>query len=199
MHRLSSSFVLGYHGCDREVGERLVAGAPFVVSENEYDWLGSGVYFWEANPRRGLEFAIQLQKWRKGKDNQIKDPFVVGAAIDLGFCLDLTTSTGIRAVASTHPDFLDYCAKAGVAVPVNEGGPDFVFRKLDCAVINHLHKIRDAAGLPPFETVKGVFIEGGRIYAESGLFEKTHIQICVRDPDCIKGVFRVPEDHLRAI
>jgi hypothetical protein len=179
------------------VGERLISGAPFVVSENDYDWLGSGIYFWEANPRRGLEFAIQLQKWRRGRGNQIKDPFVVGAAIDLGFCLDLTTSTGIQAVASTHPDFLDYCAKAGVPVPVNEGGSDFLFRKLDCAVINHLHKIRDAAGLLPFETVKGVFIEGRRIYPESGLFEETHIQLCVRDPDCIKGVFRVPNEHLR--
>jgi hypothetical protein len=196
LHHLSSAFVLGYHGCDRDVGERLIAGSPFVASENEYDWLGSGVYFWEANPRRGLEFAIQLQRWRMGKANQIKEPFVVGAAIDPGFCLDLTTSTGIQAVASTHPDFLEYCAKANVRVPANEGGPDFVFRRLDCAVINHLHKIRETARLPPFETVRGVFIEGRRIYPESGFFEKTHVQLCVRDLSCIKGVFRVPEDHL---
>jgi hypothetical protein len=196
LHRLSSSFVLGYHGCDREVGERLIAGAPFVVSENEYDWLGSGIYFWEANPRRGLEFAVQLQKWREGKASQIKVPFVIGAPIDLGFCLDLTTSTGIQALTAMHGDFVEYCAKAAIPMPANEGGPDLVFRKRDCAVINHLHNIRDAAKLLPFDTVKGVFIEGRRIYPESGFFEKTHIQICVRNPACIKGVFRVPADQL---
>jgi len=27
LHKLSSSFVLGYHGCDRAVAERLIAGA----------------------------------------------------------------------------------------------------------------------------------------------------------------------------
>jgi hypothetical protein len=51
LHKLSSSFVLGYHGCDRAVAEKLIAGAPFITSENDYDWLGSGIYFWEANPR----------------------------------------------------------------------------------------------------------------------------------------------------
>jgi hypothetical protein len=45
MHRLASTFVLGYHGCDRVVGERLLRGTPFRPSDNEYDWLGPGIYF----------------------------------------------------------------------------------------------------------------------------------------------------------
>ena len=57
MHRLTSAFVLGYHGCDHSVGERLLAGTAFKLSDNDYDWLGPGIYFWEANPLRGLEFA----------------------------------------------------------------------------------------------------------------------------------------------
>ena len=172
MHRLSSSSVLGYHGCDRQVGESLIDGAQFIASENDYDWLGSGIYFWEANPRRGLEFATQLQKWRKGKANEIKEPFVVGAVVEPSLCLDLTTSMGIQAVAAMHADFLDYCKQAGIDPPKNTGGQDFLFRKLDCAVINHLLNIRVAAGLPSFDVVKGVFIEGSRIYPESGFFEK---------------------------
>jgi len=196
LHRLSSTFVLGYHGCDRDVGESLIAGTPFIASENDYDWLGPGVYFWEANPRRGLEFARELQRWRKGKANEIKEPYVVGAVIEMGFCLDLTTSTGIQAVAATHQDFLDFCGEVNADIPVNTGGRDLVFRKLDCAVIGHLHKIRQADGLQAFDTVKGVFIEGDRIYPESGFFEKTHIQLCVRNLACIKGVFRVPADQL---
>jgi hypothetical protein len=74
-----------------------------------------------------------------------------------------------------------------------------LLRELDCAVINHLHQIRafDQPPLQPFDSVKGVFLsEGGQIYQGSGFFNKTHIQICIRNPSCIKGVFRVPEDHL---
>jgi hypothetical protein len=143
LHRLSSCFVLGYHGCDRAVADKLLNGTPFNASDNGWDWLGTGVYFWEANPKRGLEFAQLLARWRRGKANEITHPYVVGAVIDLGFCLDLLSSTGIEAVASVHQDFLAYCKKANIAPPENEGGRDSLFRKLDCAVINHLHKVRD--------------------------------------------------------
>ena len=196
MHKLSSSFVLGYHGCDREVAEELLAGAPFNASDNEWDWLGSGAYFWESNPLRGLEFAHELQKRTRGKTD-VRSPYVIGAVIDLGFCLDLISSTGIGAVESAYSDFVDYCNKAGVLVPENTGGSDALFRRLDCAVINHLHKVREAVMLPAFDSVRGVFMEADPIYAKSGFNRKTHIQICVRNLGCIKGVFRVPDDQLK--
>ena len=81
MHRLSSCFVLGYHGCDTDVGEQLLAGEAFQPSDNDYDWLGPGIYVWEANPRRGLEFATEAMR-RRGSG--ISQPFVIGAVIDLG-------------------------------------------------------------------------------------------------------------------
>jgi hypothetical protein len=42
------------------------------------------------------------------------------------------------------------------------------------------------------DAVKGGFIEGGQIYPQASFYEKTHIQVCVCNPECIKGVFRVP-------
>ena len=45
-------------------------------------------------------------------------------------------------------------------------------------------------------SVKGVFVEGDPIYETAGFYEKTHIQICVRNADCIKGVFRVTDKFL---
>ena len=98
MHRLTTTFVLGYHGCDEAVARRLVAGEGFVLSKNDYDWLGSGIYFWESNPRRGIEFARTLRK-RQGARSPIKTPAVVGAIIDLRRCLDLSTSAGTYEVA----------------------------------------------------------------------------------------------------
>ena len=191
MHRLASSFVLGFHGCDRPVAEALLTGTRFTTSENDWDWLGSGVYFWEANPLRGIEFAREWQC--KGK---IADPYVVGAVIELGFCFDLISSNGIAAVKSAYEDFRAYAEQAGVPLPKNRGGEDKLRRELDCAVINHLHNVRHAAALPRFDSVRGIFIEGARIYPNSGFFEKTHIQICVRNLACIKGVFRVSDEYL---
>lgn len=62
-------------------------------------------------------------------------------------------------------------------------------RDLDCAVIEDLHLLRDNSTLPSFDSVRGLFTEGGEIYPTSGFKEKTHIQICVRNPNCIKGFF----------
>jgi hypothetical protein len=197
LHKLASSFVLGYHGCDRAVAERLLAGASFKASTNDWDWLGHGTYFWETNPARGLEFANQLKLWRHDQDlAPINDPYVVGAVIELGYCLDLMTSTGVQTVASAHRDFAAYCKRGNIQPPINSGGRDSLFRRLDCAVINHLHSVRESAVLQPFDSVRGVFIEGEPLYPGSGFYQKTHIQICVRNTSLIKGVFRVPDNQL---
>jgi hypothetical protein len=195
LHNLSTAFVLGYHGCDKIVAQALLNGeVQFTPSQNEWDWLGSGIYFWEANPLRGLEFAEE-QRVR----NKLNEPFVIGAVLDLGYCLDLTSSTGLAAVKAAHDNFVDVAGKAGKSIPKNRGGSDLLLRQLDSAVINHLHQIRASAEQPlqSFDSVKGVFLmEGGQLYEGSGFYNKTHIQICIRNPSCIKGVFRVPDEHL---
>jgi len=198
VHELSSSFVLAYHGCDRSTAEDLINYKPFRASANEYDWLGSGVYFGESNPARGLEWARFLQKYRKGKKNSIRSPYVVGAVIDLGYCLDLISSTGIEFVKHAYADFKHYVELSGREMPQNKGGPDLLLRRLDCAVINHIHDVNDRDKQRPFETVRGVFLEGRPIYETSGFFERTHIQICVKNLRNIKAVFRVPPRHLKA-
>src|SRR3954452_1098491 len=63
------SFVLGFHGCDKEVGERILCGEePHLKhSEQKYDWLGHGIYFWEGNPSRAMDWATQRKKEGKSK------------------------------------------------------------------------------------------------------------------------------------
>jgi hypothetical protein len=85
---------------------------------------------------------------------------------------------------------------AGSRLPENSGGSDLLLRKLDCAVIQMLHDIRRSKRQDPIDTVSGIFIEGDPIYEDSGFHEKTHIQICVRNPNVIKGVFRIRDDDL---
>lgn len=192
LHRLHSAFVLGYHGCDEEIAEKLLSGTAFRLSENRYDWLGHGIYFWEANPKRGLDYATQLAK--RGSKPRIKTPTVIGAVIDLGLCLDLTTLTGIEQVKRAHDALSALSERDGTQLPRNH--PDLLRRYLDCLVIQTVHTIRQDDKQPPLDSVKGIFTEGKPLYKGSGFYEKTHIQICVRNPECIKGVFRVPEQFL---
>uniref|UniRef100_E6PHV0 Uncharacterized protein n=1 Tax=mine drainage metagenome TaxID=410659 RepID=E6PHV0_9ZZZZ len=86
---------------------------------------------------------------------------------------------------------------SGKTLPTNEAKG--ARPELDCAVINWLHHIHEKVpGAEPFQSVKGVFIEGDPIYVKANFMEKTHIQIAVRDHKCIKGVFRVSDDLLAA-
>ncbi len=198
MHELSSSFVLAYHGCDRAVAEGLLKDTPFQPSENDYDWLGSGVYFWETNPERALHWARHLQKIRKDSTSPLADPYVVGAVIDLGYCLDLASTAGIAFVKAAYENFCANAKKNNLQIPKNQGGDDLLARRLDCTVINYIHTLNDLGEKPPFDTVRGVFFEGNRIYETSGFYEQTHIQICVRNLKNIKGIFRVPVGRLEA-
>lgn len=191
MHRLSASFVLGYHGCDKSVGERLLRNQEFRLSQNDYDWLGEGVYFWEANPLRGLKFA---QEVASREPQRMKRPFVVGAILDLGHCLDLTTSAGLQMVREAYQSLSDLYKTANRPMPVNH--PQQFRHPLDCQVINHLHKIRADNAQPPIDSVKAIFQEPPQLYPESVFMEKNHIQIAIRNLECIKGVFRVPKKHL---
>jgi hypothetical protein len=188
VHRLSTTFVLGYHGCDRAFGERMLSGnAKFLKSENDYDWLGPGVYFWEANPKRALEFAQE----RKSRKQGVKVPFVVGAVVDLGLCLDLTTKDSIDDLRSAYASLEDTFRIRNVDLPQN--GPKPWMKFLDCAVVRRLHEIIEDTGSPLIDSVRGIFQEGNPIYPGSAFVEKTHIQIAIMNLDCIKAVFRVTD------
>ena len=59
-------------------------------------------------------------------------------------------------------------------------------------IANQYKKDKIARGfsdLKIFDSTRGVFTEGGPIYNGAEIFEKTHIQICIRNSNCIKGFF----------
>lgn len=141
-----------------------------------------------------MEWASLLQRRKRLAEQP--EPFVVGAAIDLGFCLDMLSSNGLAGVKAAYEDFVFHLKMSNRPLPENSGGEDLLSRRLDCAIFGHLHDIRSQGGHPAFDTIRGVFIEGAPIYPDSGFREKTHIQICVCNPDAIKGIFRVPQKDL---
>lgn len=62
-------------------------------------------------------------------------------------------------------------------------------RELDCAVIERIHQYNRENNERPYDSVRGVFIEGSPVYENSGIMEKTHTQLCIINPNCIKGYF----------
>ncbi len=58
-------------------------------------------------------------------------------------------------------------------------------------MIETIHEVKREADLPSFDTVRGMFTEGEPLYEGAGFHARNHIQICVRNPRCIKGYFRV--------
>jgi hypothetical protein len=103
--------------------------------------------------------------------------------------LNLLDARYIEMVRVAYEDLVG-SAEDKMALPRNTGGSDLLKRNLDCAVLRTLHQAREKAGATPFQTVRAAFIEGERLYENAGFSAKSHIQICVRDSQCIKGYFR---------
>ncbi|GAB4059287.1 hypothetical protein [Uliginosibacterium sediminicola] len=188
-YEILPGLLLGFHGTDAKIAERVLAGHEHLTpSKNDYDWLGHGIYLWEYSPQRAEDFARQSAKEPKITKGKIETPAVVGVIIDPGLCLNMLEASALEqaalayeALASNHPDKL----------PSNKGGADLRQRHLDCAVLQMLHTIRAAENLPSYDTVRGAFWEGDPIYPNAGFRAKNHVQICIRNTDCIKGYFRV--------
>ena len=185
MYKKLPNLVLGFHGCDREVFEKVVFyGEPMRISNNTYDWLGNGIYFWEQNYLRAYEWAEKSPK--------IKEPAVIGAVIDLGYCLNLTDSASAEKLRLGYEMLKLYIKATVKEMPENkksEKTTDILLRDLDCAVIQQIHDYNKQKKIPDFDSVRGVFTEGGPVYPEACFQEKTHIQICICNPNCIKGYF----------
>lgn len=84
--------------------------------------------------------------------------------------------------------FAESYMASGKALPLNKG-KDQKQRELDCAVINDCVR-RMGLRQFPFDTVRAAFLEGSPVFPGTTISAETHIQLAVRNADCILGVFR---------
>jgi hypothetical protein len=182
--------VLGYHGCLEPVATELLSGTRSISqwrpSDNSWDWLGKGIYFWEHAPARARRWA----EAKAARTVGTATPAVVGAVIQLGNCFDLTDVTFTSTLADAYRQIAEEYSGAGRALPVNRGSDaDFKIRELDCLVLNSLLVSLEEQG-HAFDTVRAAFEEGRASFPGSSIRAESHIQIAVRNPPNILGVFR---------
>lgn len=174
--------VTAYHGCDQSVVDSVLAGGELNRSENDYDWLGAGIYFWEQGPARAFEWAVFMKK--RGR---VERPAVLGAVIQLGNCLDLLDVAMTRRLQEIYPSFEEGLPKAGRGRPINK--PHRKMHNLDCAFLNWAIPLIEEAAGRTYDTVRGVFVEGPPLYPSSQLHTESHIQLAVRNSNAIVGYF----------
>lgn len=190
MYSRRSNLILGYHGLDASIGKRIIAGEDELLpSENDYDWLGHGIYFWENSLVRAQQWA-EKQSQRKG--TSVIEPFAIGATIDLGNCLDLLDQQWLDFVGEAYTFMVEDLESEGKDIPKNlpwnPNDIDFKNRKLDCAVILYAIQSAKEQG-QAFDSVRAAFWEGEDLYPNAGFKQHNHIQISIINPECIRGIF----------
>ncbi len=158
MYSNQSGLIFGFHGCDASLVEDVLLGkTELKQSNNKYDWLGNGIYFWENSPARAHEWAEHLKNNPGQSKNEIKNPAVLGAVIDIGNCLDFTEYSKIQLLKEGYKTLKElFKVIPDAHLPKNKnvkGNSDLLLRELDCAVIEIIHQTRKDNNDLPFDSV----------------------------------------------
>lgn len=58
MYDVKPNLIMGLHGCDASVRDAIWQNPnDYKISENPFDWLGHGLYFWEKQSPKSLTNA----------------------------------------------------------------------------------------------------------------------------------------------
>lgn len=88
--------VFGYHGTSREKALEII-DRGFNLSTNNYDWLGTGVYFFQDAPVRALAWA---------KERYSDSPAVIKSELVLENCIDLLDIAWNPIIRETYQMFV---------------------------------------------------------------------------------------------
>ena len=182
------SVVTGFHAGKRSALERAVNGMRLTWSVQRREWLGYGVYFWvwsEEHAHRWINIGYQkgIDWWSD------EEPAILEAEIHLGRTLNMTEPSGFQH-AATARDSLEAIARAqGWTLPKNHRFVDGVplNRDYDCLLYNQIHANQAILGKPEFDTVIAAFEDGGLLSPGSSIRSTSHIQVAVRNHNCIKN------------
>ena len=167
--------VIAYHGTSILVANAIL-DEGFRISENQYDWLGDGVYFFQEAPQRAWDWALE----RYGDEAA-----VVGARISTVECINLLDTGWNSFMANVYNSYLSLLHRLGDQIPEQSGGN----HRLDREVINYAVGVLENLG-HNVTCVRAAFAEGRPVYPNSAILDLTHVQIAVRHPErCLNGIW----------
>jgi hypothetical protein len=168
--------VHGFHGTSEANAESILRNG-FRPSENPYDWLGAGVYFFQDAPHAAHNYAEKYCQENGG------EPTVLRSRVRLASCIDLFDT----ALNDTFRAIYETCSQANESLPENNGG----FRPLDRMIVNYVCSFFEEEHHLPVQSVRGIFIEHDdeeRLFPGSLIYKTSHVQIAVRDTALIEHI-----------
>lgn len=192
--------VVAYHGTVEEyafsIVEKKRSPEYWLVSDNAYDWLGPGIYFFQDAPLRALLYAEkradQLRQ-AKGVDHQ---PAVIRARFKLGVCLDFLDADTAGYVRFVHalmvadghapelPSQTSFEPRTGPRrrLRILEGqyrGAGNILHLLDREVMKYAIEYLNEYENLRIDSIRCAFVDGYPLYSSSWLFDLAHVQLCV--------------------
>jgi hypothetical protein len=180
----NSPIVYGYHGTSQTKAANILKHG-FLASDNDYDWLGTGIYFFQDAPIRAKQWATQQHP---------NDPAVLRASIHLNNCIDLFDIGWQPLLKNLYNPFVEQWRTTNKPLPrqnpdrfpTGEASPTKAHR-LDCFFLNYSIELLSRQDFT-IESVRAAFIEGERLFPDSAIFDLTHVQIAIGNPTLIKTI-----------
>ena len=145
----------------------------FQASQNPYDWLGDGVYFFQDAPQRAWD-------WANGRHEN--HAAVIGARLLLENCIDLLDLGWYQVMSEAYDSYTRNLKDYGQPIPTQSRGA----HRLDREVMNYMVGVLHESGLR-VTCVRAAFGEGRPVYSDSAFRDRAHVQIAVRDTEaCIQ-------------
>lgn len=158
--------VIGYHGTSTQLARKIISEG-FKASQNPWDWLGHGAYFWQDAPKRAFQWAKERHR----------DPCVVAARIELSGFIDLLDLEGMETLKSVAAG---YQLHAGNTRPANLNK----MNRLDCAIFNLTTSMLSLDDVL-VSGYRAACVEGKPLTIGSPIHDESHVQIVVLDEDAI--------------
>lgn len=177
--------VCGYHGTSQRSAPEIIERG-FDFSTNDYDWLGTGVYFFQDAPMRAATWA---------RERYPDSPAVIRSELVLENCLDLLDIAWNPIIRETYAMFVLEYEKAKIPLP-RQNPQKSKAHRLDCAFFNYIVEKIFASQNITVGSIRAVFNEGDRIYPNSAIFDRAHVQIVIRDLSLIQRSCLIEEDTI---
>ena len=137
--------VYGYHGTSKRSAQEILERG-FDFSINDYDWLGTGVYFFQDAPMRAVSWA---------KERYPDSPAVIKSELILKNCIDLLDIDWYPIIRETYEMFVKEYEKAKIPLPPQNPLKSKAHR-LDCAFFNYIVEKVFASQNVTIDSIRGM-------------------------------------------